>query len=364
MAVCTNDYYGSGAGLAKCYIWDKRVECMLMELAKDKGVTPTLPVNLKRKSKNSSKGLPNSSESEVLPSVSLTSLSNGATIRLGRTMRRATREELDAGLVQSYPQLPFFQSYADGLNKTYHQEAPEEMITFTPTYTFSARGYCTNIGIRATSHASGLPSREKARSEGRDVAGVMRWREDYLAELFGLPYELLSHYDVKSSIYRTTYWLNTGEWLPQSVDFYPLMYAGLRPDDPDSYEFEDAAQRAEYKQGCMRLYFCKSAEEQWNKMRRAGVLPAYYTKAEQMERIREARRRMQWAVGGKTYGPGIFLHESCLLMMLRGELYQRGVQTSQCYDGFWSDDERLGELCEELLPKVAEEYRQRWFESA
>ena len=47
-------------------------------------------------------------------------------------------------------------------------------------------------------------------------------------------------------------------------------------------------------------------------------------------------------------------------MMLRGELYKRGVRTSQCYDGFWSDDTRLPTMCEEILPVVAAEYRERW----
>ena len=178
--------------------------------------------------------------------------------------------------------------------------------------------------------------------------------------MFGMPYYFLAHYDVKSSIYRTTYFLNTGEWLSQDVDFYPLMYAGLRPDDPNSYEFENAAKRAEYKQACMRLYFCKSSAEQWNKMRRAGMLSGGIPKEEQLAEIAAARQKMRRAVGGKTYGPEIFLHESCLLMMLRGELYKRGVRTSQCYDGFWSDDTRLPTMCEEILPVVAAEYRERW----
>lgn len=138
------------------------------------------------------------------------------------------------------------------------------------------------------------------------------------------------------------------------------MYAGLRPDYPNSYHFDDAAKRAEYKQACMRLYFCKSSAEQWNKMRRAGMLPDNQTKEEQLAEIAAARQKMRRAVGGKTYGPEIFLHESCLLMMLRSELYKRDVRTSQCYDGFWSDDKHLPILCEELLPVVAAEYRERW----
>lgn len=247
------------------------------------------------------------------------------------------------------------------MNREHHHDKPGELILFRPNITFSRRGICTNISIRATSTASGLPSWEKAYSEGRADDGTVKlWREDYLTELFRMPYELLSHYDVKSSIYRTTYFLNTGVWVPQSVDFYPLMFAGLRPDDPDGYAFETAKQRAEYKQGCMRLYFSPSAKDQRARMKRAGLLSPNYTKEEHLAAIEEARRKMRLAIGGRVYGSEVFLHESAVLLLLRRELYRQGVKTSQCYDGFWADDERLPELCEELLPKVAEEYRRRW----
>ena len=411
---CTNEYYSSGAGKAKCYVFNKAVEKLLMEIANKERIKPKMPVNYKKNRQQNSANppvflpspimpLPNGStihsESSAegitmscpcspspcppLPNVStihsepdndktespvlLSILSpNSSTIQdrvhIGRSMLRGvTMEEVESALLLRYPQSPFFQWLADGLNEVYHHDKPEEQILFRPNIVFSRRGICTNIGIRATSAASGLPSREKAESEGRaDNGDVKLWREDYLAELFSMPYEQLAHYDVKSSIYRTTYFLNTGEWLPQETDLYPLMYAGLRPDDPDGYEFVTAAQRAEYKQGCMRLYFCPSAADQLNKMRRAGLLSPYHTKEEQLADIEEARRKMRLAVGGRTYGSEVFLHESAVLLSLRRELYARGVQTSQCYDGFWSDDPQLPELCQELLPKVAAEYRPRW----
>ena len=105
LLVRTNDYYGSGAGLSKCYIWDKRVEMLIMEFAKSEKIMPKMPVNSRKKS---SKAIQNLSDSQQPPS-SLPSppSSNGATIptgvHFGRLMRKATKEELYDGLVQSYP---------------------------------------------------------------------------------------------------------------------------------------------------------------------------------------------------------------------------------------------------------------------
>lgn len=249
------------------------------------------------------------------------------------------------------------------MNERWHGEKPEEWVVFRPHYDFGGKGCLTNTSIRATSSACGLPSREKAEKLGRDTSKLQPWREDYLERLFGLPYSLLAHYDVRSCIYRTTYWLNTGEWLPEAVDFYPLMYAGLRPDDADSYDFETTEERAEFKEKCMRLYFCPSAADQLNRTPKELLYSWGENKEERLRNITEARRKMRYAVGGKTYGTEVFLHESCVLMMLRWELYLRGMETSQCYDGFWSDDPRLAAACEELLPVVAEEYQRKWLRS-
>lgn len=46
--------------------------------------------------------------------------------------------------------------------------------------------------------------------------------------------------------------------------------------------------------------------------------------------------------------------------MLLERLLEMGLNVVSVYDEFISDDPRLRELCEELLPKVAEEYREKW----
>lgn len=66
------------------------------------------------------------------------------------------------------------------------------------------------------------------------------------------------------------------------------------------------------------------------------------------------------AVVGKSIGSEVFLHEGGIYLMMLERLLGMGLNVVSVYDEFISDDPRLGALCEELLPKVAEEYRQRW----
>lgn len=104
LLVCTNEYYGSGSGIAKCYILDKRVEVLIMEFAKKERITPKMPFNSR---KTSPIAIQNPSDSQQPPSPLLSPPSNGATIptrvHFGRMIKKATKEELYAGLVESYP---------------------------------------------------------------------------------------------------------------------------------------------------------------------------------------------------------------------------------------------------------------------
>ena len=46
--------------------------------------------------------------------------------------------------------------------------------------------------------------------------------------------------------------------------------------------------------------------------------------------------------------------------MLLERLLNMGMRAVSVYDEFISDNPRLEEVCEELLPVVAAEYRERW----
>lgn len=66
------------------------------------------------------------------------------------------------------------------------------------------------------------------------------------------------------------------------------------------------------------------------------------------------------SVVGQSIKSEVFLHEGGIYLMLLERLLEMGLNVVSVYDEFISDDPRLRELCEELLPKVAEEYREKW----
>lgn len=159
LVVCTNEYFSSGAGVAKCYIFNKDVEKLLLAIANKERIKPKMPVNYKKKqsSINSLSPIPNPitlspngatiqdaagaeglitslSHSSNLLSLSpngatiqdapdhsktttssslLSSLSpNSATIQkrvhIGRLMLRgATMAEVEDALLLNYPQIPY-----------------------------------------------------------------------------------------------------------------------------------------------------------------------------------------------------------------------------------------------------------------
>lgn len=67
------------------------------------------------------------------------------------------------------------------------------------------------------------------------------------------------------------------------------------------------------------------------------------------------------SVVGQSIGSEVFLHEGGIYLMVLERLLGMGLNVVSVYDEFICDDPRLRELCEELLPKVAEEYREKWY---
>lgn len=260
-------------------------------------------------------------------------------------------------LNRKYPFLEVYQRLADELNHDYHQDAPAEIIEYKPNYRTSKTGIITSISIRATSQACSYKSREKAAKSGSSKPYCGIYREDYLEELFGQPYGELAHYDICSSIYRVSYALQTGVWLPSSVDLYDLMYLGINPQSPaaQSYvpPFKTSKARQDFKGFAMRLYFGGCPAQIYSRCRDAfeGM-----NKKAALEVLRIAKEKMGVAIAGGFLDNEVFSHESNLMMRLRESLYKLGIKTSQCYDSLWSDDARLPALCEEMLPQVLERY--------
>ena len=256
-----------------------------------------------------------------------------------------TDEQVRACIRARYPQLTVLDTMRERINATYYADKPTLQLRQRIKISRGATGMISKIGTRCTSGLCLL----RANDIPHGYAGLTRhmFLEQYYK---GNRYY---EYDIKSSIYRVARFLQTGEWLAGDEDFYALM---------SPYEFTSAKERSDYKKLAMRLYFGGSAKKItsafFHELRRNGM-ELDYSKQEVEEAVGLAQARM-FAVVGESIGSEVFLHEGAIYLMVLDRLLGMGMRAVSVYDEFISDDPRLEEVCEELLPVVAAEYRERW----
>lgn len=256
-----------------------------------------------------------------------------------------TDEQVRACIHARFPQLAVLDNMRERINATYYADKPPLQLRQRIKISRGATGMISKIGTRCTSGLCLL----RANDIPHGYAGLTRHM--FLKQYYGG--REWHEYDIKSSIYRVARFLQTGEWLAGAVDFYALM---------SPYEFADAQERSDYKKLAMRLYFGGSAKKItsafFHELRRNGM-ELDYTKQEVEEAVGLAQARMFSAVG-ESIGSEVFLHEGAIYLMVLEKLLGMGMRVVSVYDEFISDNPRLKEICEELLPVVAAEYRERW----
>lgn len=257
-------------------------------------------------------------------------------LTFGRVYSHADITDGDAlqAVNNAYPWLPDYQAKIARLNERL-EDYPLLQMSFNPTITRSKSGQISKIGIRCTS-----PFCSSA-TDGE--------REHILNTMIGgIHYD----FDIKSSIYRVNYFMATGIWADNDVDFYALM-----PHD----DFKGT--RADYKAMAMLLYFNRTGAEIVNKINfrrmRAGlqVIPQCY-RAGLADWLQAAIDKMDEVIGGRIGTAEIFLHESCIYADLLEYLLDKGIMICQCYDGFYSN-QPIGEIIQAALPDIARRYRDR-----
>lgn len=158
---------------------------------------------------------------------------------------------------------------------------------------------------------------------------------------------------MKSSIYRINYFLNTGKWLENKIDFYALMCP---------FKFRNEVDREAYKSIAMRLYFDNSSKSVVNHIR-VKIKKLYSEKqitydeyCETMNKCEEILPVMfdsMRAVIGDVYDNEIFMYESIIYREVRHKLIAQGHDIKQCYDCFYSDRDISG--IENLIKETAME---------
>ena len=248
---------------------------------------------------------------------------------------------IETVLYRNYPYLSYYQELADIINETYYADYPELSISFTPNYTWNKGNKAiTKIGIRATNE---LVSAKREKDGNENFYGA--YKEDVLSK-YGLNLEK----DVTSSIPRITLSLNVGQWIPEDVDIYELIYNEYITKHTVVQKFEEV--RPAIKKLHMRGYFDRPSTIGVHTRR---VMANVRDKEEVDAEMKIYQDAIIAAEGGALYGSEIFYHESCIYMDALKELLDNGYKVWQCYDAFYANKEGIEqEYFEEYVTQVVE----------
>ena len=143
--------------------------------------------------------------------------------------------------------------------------------------------------------------------------------------------------DENGSIYRTTYFLNFGEWFDDNIDIYEYI-VGFKLDNETRYAV---------KQLCMLCYFSNSLKEAESSLCFINGLKK--DEKNLFKDIFEAdcqgiRTSFRWfynnlkeKLGGTFWKSEIFFHESCLQIGVKKQMIDKHSRCLRVYDGFYTD---------------------------
>jgi len=207
--------------------------------------------------------------------------------------------------------IPFLRYYQNKAERFSEDLDDELKVNFIPNIERTL-SYITKIGLRFSSPCASYKKKyEKVngewvlKPENPNYEG--EYKEDFLERHFGKDWRQLGRFDVKSSIYRLTHFLNFGKWLENSVDLYAKILG---------HEFSSAEERAAMKDLAMTVYFLKSAKDM--RAKKDYCLHCLYDQLKLSKEDAEGyfqllKDQMEGAVG-PSFGSMIFVYESCMYM--------------------------------------------------
>lgn len=276
-----------------------------------------------------------SSSSSISGNIRTVDVRLSSNLRLPASITDA--EILDA-LDKRYPWWQKIIDISNTINHQYYADNPDLIIQFKPKITRSETGMVTKISSRAYSRFC-----SSSKTETED--SVLPCREKLLKGYLDSPQHY--EYDVHSSIYQVTRFLNTGILQNENYDLYPCMTQTSISGDED---------RKNYKLAAMRLYFEGSVKKLYhNVMSKHPELKVRFPRARMLPLLEAEIMQMEKVIG-KRYGSEIFLHESCIYIALLQMLLNQGLKVLLVYDCFYSDNPKIGEYCRAYLPRIAENY--------
>ena len=262
-------------------------------------------------------------------------------------------QQLEICLRDNYKELfSDYQAQADHINETYFRNHPELQIQYLPNFTWNkTKTKVTKIGIRAT---NSVVSAKKCKEIG-DAPNLI-YRSDLMQQ-----YGTMHEFDVKSSIARITFLLNTGTWLPMSIDLYQVIWNEMIMQEPSfAAQPWNNQTREIIKYFFMRGYF-DTYEMIAAHTKRAISLKGNYNADEwkELDKVMKVyKKAVEKCLGGKLYDSEIFLHESNIYMSLAKHILSNGYKLMQIYDGFYTDKPVVD--IESTLKQIALSYYEQY----
>ena len=292
-------------------------------------------------------------------------------------------EEIEEAIIKRYPCIPYYKKLVKKLNA--HAINEDEIIKFDITANTSRKCKITKLKIRAFSGTCLLKSLEKQEKKCRLLGTECiinpntRYREHYLNKRFGEWEE----YDIKGSVPRVSRAMaNQGDMGDLNEDIYRTIFEPFVKDyqlyfDETVTEWCESV-RNFFKLFFMRLFFggtpkqivyniLSSERKERNKAIRDGVpadnLSPFSTLVENgvnlvslIDKYQKRVFKVCHRTDAQKRDTSVFLHESCIYLEVRNELFKRGIEVVQVYDGFYFKKGTLPPDMDEIIQRAASKY--------
>lgn len=268
-------------------------------------------------------------------------------------------EDLILLVYAKYPWLIKYQLMVRQENVKHHlsNSMKEDSFEISLTKSKKTQKYYVKIGIRATNGFASLPSTEKTIKKkawwysteldrwvkGTWDTGIIHSyegsRQQFLDNYFGK--DSWGYYDTNGSIPTIARAAYKGIIKNLQTDTYKEMYGSM-------FDKWTPEIRQLVKLYNMRILFGGSVKNIINKLRGAGDLV-------NEELIAKMKEREEEYCGNPDADTTVFLHESCIYILVKKELEDRGIDVFQCYDGFYYSKSVDVDI-EEILYECIERY--------
>ena len=239
---------------------------------------------------------------------------------------------VEKAVYRQYPWLKNYQSKLKYLNKK-QPELPQNRMNINVKHD---NGYLQKISVRYSNNKVSLKA-----NNGATERHEFCYRN-------GLNYS----FDIKSSIHKITYLMNTGIWLPQSTDMYEMYHK-----EAIKNGVWNKTIRQLVKDFMQRCYFDKSKKTAVKHCKDEYLKQHYkcYDDAKVYSNMCGLLYDAMRKVLGKTYDSEVFLHESCIMIDVMWELIvHRGCKVFPVYDALYFDKEQND--IEQIVEKCALKY--------